>query len=453
MKKLPFNLCIAFLAGFLMNFVTPAFSSPTPTPIATIIPTPTVTLTPILEGVCLPVSATTGTATNITSNFATLNGSYDYESYDNLGYRTKVWFVYGTPEKSYETSSIESLDSNSNVSADVNGLTPSTTYYYYIVAETTAYSDCYPLHEFDIWYGEDKTFTTLPSVTFPTVSTGTATDIKSKSATLNGIVNANDALADVWFEYDTTIGSFSNTSSTQSLNGLNGTDTVSIDISGLSPDTTYYYRITAQNSVGTSYGSETSFTTNTPNPPSVITGSTTNVTSNSANLHGNVNANEFLTTVWFEYGKDSGSYSNTSSTTSVSDSDNLEVLVNISGLSANTTYFYRIAAQSNAGTSYGSERSFTTSVLPESSISGYVIDIKGHPLKSVKLILDGKKTLIPSTTFSDSNGFFAFYDLDADTYVIKASKKGYKRYKKTITLKEGEGKEIKIKIKKVNKRG
>jgi len=54
-KKLPFNLCIAFLAGFLMNFVTPAFSSPTPNVTATTTvpaaPTPPTTLepSPVLE--------------------------------------------------------------------------------------------------------------------------------------------------------------------------------------------------------------------------------------------------------------------------------------------------------------------------------------------------------------------------------------------------------------------
>ncbi len=134
--------------------------------------------------------------------------------------------------------------------------------------------------------------------------------------------------------------------------------------------------------------------------------------------------------MWFEYGKDSGSYSNTSSTTSVSGSDNLEVRIGIIGLSANTTYYYRVVAQNSAGTSYGSERSFTTLLLPDGTISGYVSDTKGNPIESAKLTLDGKKTFISITTFSDSEGFFAFYDLDADTYIIKASKRGYMKFKK-----------------------
>ncbi len=49
MKNLPFNLCIAFLACFLMNFVTPAFSSPTPSPTITSTPTPELEPTPLIE--------------------------------------------------------------------------------------------------------------------------------------------------------------------------------------------------------------------------------------------------------------------------------------------------------------------------------------------------------------------------------------------------------------------
>ena len=51
---------------------------------------------------------------------------------------------------------------------------------------------------------------------------------------------------------------YSNTTSTQTVSGPADT-TVSIDISGLSENTTYYYRIVAQNSMGTVYGNEETF--------------------------------------------------------------------------------------------------------------------------------------------------------------------------------------------------
>ena len=100
----------------------------------------------------------------------------------------------------------------------------------------------------------------------PTVSTGSATNATSISATFNGTVNANGVSTTVWFQHGTVSGSYGNTSSSQVVSGSSNT-TVSISISGLSSNTTYYYRIVALNSGGTSYGSEVSFTTSSAPTP------------------------------------------------------------------------------------------------------------------------------------------------------------------------------------------
>lgn len=96
-------------------------------------------------------------------------------------------------------------------------------------------------------------------------------------------------------------------------------------------------------------------------PPTLATGSATNVTLSSATLNGTVNANGLSTTVWFNYGISRGSYTGTSTTQSVSGLSDTSVSIGISGLSLSTTYYYRIAAQNSAGTTYGNEISFTTS--------------------------------------------------------------------------------------------
>ena len=106
--------------------------------------------------------------------------------------------------------------------------------------------------------------------------------------------------------------------------------------------------------------------------PTVTTNTATNVTQNSATLNGTVNANNQLTTVWFDYGEASGSYDKQSSTETVAGSSNTAVSITIRGLLPTTTYYYRIAAESDAGTSYGDEMSFTT--LPDTTIpTGYTI--------------------------------------------------------------------------------
>ena len=82
------------------------------------------------------------------------------------------------------------------------------------------------------------------------------------------------------------------------------------------------------------------------------------------------------------------------------------------------------------------------------SIFGYIVDIRGNPIESVKLKLKGLKTKIKRNASSDADGFFEFADLEADKYVIFASKKRYKKTKQTVSLDEGDDQEIEIEMRK-----
>lgn len=82
------------------------------------------------------------------------------------------------------------------------------------------------------------------------------------------------------------------------------------------------------------------------------------------------------------------------------------------------------------------------------SIFGYVVDIDGNPIESVKLQLKGIKTKIKRNASSDADGFFEFADLEKDKYVIFASKKRYKKEKQTVSLDEGDDQEIEIEMRK-----
>lgn len=86
--------------------------------------------------------------------------------------------------------------------------------------------------------------------------------------------------------------------------------------------------------------------------------------------------------------------------------------------------------------------------IEEGIITGYVEDAKGNPIESAKIKLKGITTKVLFTTDTDADGFFEFAYLDADTYIVIARKKGYKRSSKTVKLEEGEEKEIQIKMKK-----
>ncbi len=95
----------------------------------------------------------------------------------------------------------------------------------------------------------------------PNVTTEPATAVGSTFATLNGIVNANKTSTTVIFEYGTTTAYGSQVTADQSPATGNTDTAVSKAISGLTPSTTYHYRVVGQNYAGTTNGADTIFTT------------------------------------------------------------------------------------------------------------------------------------------------------------------------------------------------
>ena len=85
-------------------------------------------------------------------------------------------------------------------------------------------------------------------------------------------------------------------------------------------------------------------------------------------------------------------------------------------------------------------------------IYGNVVDIKGDPIESVQLKLKGVKTKVTRTESSDADGYYEFTGLGADTYIITAKKKRYRKFKQTVTLSEGEEKEVEVEMRKTTKK-
>lgn len=139
-----------------------------------------------------------------------------------------------------------------------------------------------------------------------------------------------------------------------------GTGAFSHNITGLSSSTTYYARAYATNRNGTYYSSNiVSFTTN-DGMPTVTTTDVTDVTSSSAKSGGNVTNNGgFNVTArgvcWNTLGSPD---LNDQHTTNGSGNGNFTS--NITGIDLGTTYYVRAYATNQSGTSYGSEKSFTT---------------------------------------------------------------------------------------------
>jgi hypothetical protein len=182
--------------------------------------------------------------------------------------------------------------------------------------------------------------------------------VASFSAALNGSVNPGGLTTTVYFQYGTTT-SYGHTTASQSKSG-NTSQSVSANLSGLAAGTTYHFRIAATNSAGTSYGSDRTFTTlSATGPPVVVTNPATNVAHSSATLNGSVDPHGLTTTVSFQYGTTT-TYGHTTATQTKTGNTYQSVLANISGLSGNTTYHFRIKATNSGGIRYGNDRTFTT---------------------------------------------------------------------------------------------
>jgi hypothetical protein len=293
---------------------------------------------------------TTERASSITENTATLNATVD----PNEANVTECKFEYGTTPAYGTSVSCSSLpgsgENEVGVSAAIAGLSESTTYHYRVVAT----------NEVGTSYGTDRRFTTLPDL--PSVITNDASQVTNTGANLNGVVNPNDSnVTECQFEYGTS-KSYGTSVPCSSLPGSgDGEVGVSAAIASLSESTTYHFRLVATNMLGTTYGSDRTFTT-LPNAPTVVTERATSVTKESATLNAMVNPHgKEVTSCKFEYGT-SLSYEKSVSCSSLPGSGEspVEVSAPVTGLSESTTYHFRIVAGNSLGTSFGADRTFKT---------------------------------------------------------------------------------------------
>jgi plastocyanin len=192
----------------------------------------------------------------------------------------------------------------------------------------------------------------------PIVTTNPATLIASFSAALQGSLNPNGLITTFHFQYGTTT-SYGLTSAPQTQTG-NTSRPVSANINSLSAHTTYHFRIVASNTAGTTFGSDRIFTTlSMTGFPVVMTNPPTNVTASSARLNGTLDPHGLSTTVYFQYGTTT-SYGSRTPNRIKTGNDYQNVFAGISGLTAGTTYHFRIVATNTVGTRYGTDRTLTT---------------------------------------------------------------------------------------------
>jgi phosphodiesterase/alkaline phosphatase D-like protein len=228
------------------------------------------------------------------------------------------------------------------VDAALTGLNPGTTIHYRVVAANPDGSTS----------GADRSFRTLDP---PVVTTDAATGVTSDSAILNATLDTRGQATTYVFEYGTTTAYGDQVPLSPVDAGAGGPVSVALD--GLAPGATIHYRLVATNADGTTAGGDSSFTT--LDPPRVTTGATGAVTSSEATLTGTVDARGKATTFKFEYGT-STAYGSQVTGAAGSAVGAVSVGTQLTGLTADTVYHYRLTATNADGTSAGEDRTLRT---------------------------------------------------------------------------------------------
>lgn len=267
---------------------------------------------------------------------------------DPNGLATDAWFEYG-PDNSFATFTktadqpIPPGTEPVSIRSTLNGLDPGVTYYYRVVAESEAGTSIGTIRSFA---------TPLPA---PAGETGEASNLTATGATLNGTVNPNGQAGTVWFEWGEApeLAAFS-TTPTQPLSAGTVNQAVSADLVGLTPGTTYYYRVAATTAGGEAVGAIESFSTQLLPTATTLLATEIEVTEPmaEATLRGVVNPNGTVTRAWFEWGTDPtlSTFDSTTEQFLGSGTDNQAVVETIPGLAAWSAYYFRVAAETGTGT-------------------------------------------------------------------------------------------------------
>jgi len=289
-------------------------------------------------------TVTTLKQTKVERTGATLNGSINTE-----GKPSSYYFEYGEPQGTrLKTAPTPAPPGESKVPVPVTGLKAGGEYSYRLVVTSEAGATDGALLQFE----------TAPAVT--AVNTEPATSISATGATLVGSLQPQGIATKYRFEYGET-PAYGKASPVEYFESTaSGPVAAQSAISGLTPNTTYHYRLVAFNSFGITTGSDATFKTT---GPTITSEPTETLTHTSVKVKAIINPDKVTKSKYhIEYGETT-SYGANSEEKEIPGETEVAIEPELKALKLATTYHFRVVLTNETGTFFGPDQEFTTVLI------------------------------------------------------------------------------------------